>query len=378
MQFSKFNFKDQKVLVRVDFNVPIKGGKITDDSRIKKALPTINHILSCDPKQIIIISHLGRPKGKVNKKYSMKKPASRLSHLLKKRVYFEKNSNLRKLNLPNKKIIVLENLRYDIGEKNNDEIFSKKLSSYANVFVFDAFGVAHRSHSSVVGIPKYLPSCFGLLMEKEIKHLKTNMKNPKRPFVAIIGGAKADKIAVINQLLKKVDYLIISGILANTFLKTKNYDIGISKFDEKSIPICKKMLIKYPKKIKLPKDYITGLEFNEKTKSKLEEGKKINGMIMDIGPKTIESYKKILGKAKTIVWAGPIGVFEYKKFEKGTKEIAQFLSKLNATVIVGGGDSGEAIHKYKLEKKITHVSTGGGASLEMLSGKKLPVFKVIK
>ena len=166
--------------------------------------------------------------------------------------------------------------------------------------------------------------------------------------------------------------------MANTFLKTKNYDIGISKFDEKSIPICKKMLIKYPKKIKLPKDYITGLEFNEKTKSKLEEGKKINGMIMDIGPKTIESYKKILGKAKTIVWAGPIGVFEYKKFEKGTKEIAKFLSKLNATVIVGGGDSGEAIHKYKLEKKITHVSTGGGASLEMLSGKKLPVFKVIK
>lgn len=378
MQFSKINFNEKKVLLRVDFNVPIKSGKISDDSRIKKALPTIKHILKQGPKQIIVISHLGRPKDNKDKSCSMKLPASRLSALLKKNVYFEKNTNLRNLKLPDKKIIILENLRYDSGEEKNEDAFSKKLSSYADIFVFDAFGVAHREHASVIGVPKYLPSCFGLLMEKEILHLKTEMKNPKRPFVAIIGGAKSDKINVINILLKKLDYLIISGVLANTFLKAQGYDIGISKFDKDSIEFAKKTLKKYSKKIILPIDYITGTEYSEKSKSCLEKGKKVKGMIMDIGPKTIELYKKILKKAKTIVWAGPIGVFEFKKFEKGTKEIAKFISKLDAITIIGGGDSGEAIHKYKLEKKITHVSTGGGASLEMLSGKTLPVFTAIK
>lgn len=378
MDFLKTNFKDKKVLIRVDFNIPIKSGKITDDSRIKEALPTIQYILNQNPKQVIIISHLGRPKDNKDKSCSMQKPASRLSSLIKKKVYFEKNTELRNLKLPDEKIIVLENLRYDLGEEKNNDVFAKKLASYADLFVFDAFGVAHREHASVVGIPKYLPSCFGLLMKKEILHLKTEMTHPKKPFVAIIGGAKSDKISVINELLKKVNYLIVGGVLANTFLKANGVDVGLSKFDSESLDFAKKMLKKYPEKIKLPIDYITGLEFSEKTKYSIEKGRKIKGMIMDIGPHTIESYKKILSKAKTIVWAGPIGVFEFKKFERGTKEIAKFISTLNATTIIGGGDSGEAIHKYKLEKKITHISTGGGASLEMLSGKKLPALNAIK
>jgi 3-phosphoglycerate kinase len=378
MDFLKADFKDRRVLLRVDFNIPIKSGKITDDSRIKKSLPTIKHILSQNPKKIIIISHLGRPKDSKDKSCSMQKPASRLSSLLKKKVYFEKSTDLRNLKLPEKKIIVLENLRYDPGEKNNDEDFAKKLASYADVFVFDAFGAAHRAHASVTGIPKYLPSCFGLLMKKEILYLKTNMKNPKKPFIAIIGGAKSDKISIINELLKKVNYLIVAGVLGNTFLKAKGSELGLSKYDEESLGFAKKMLERYPKKIILPKDFITGNEFSDKSKATIEKGKKITGMIMDIGPETIEYYKKILSKAKTVVWAGPIGVFELKKFEKGTKEIAKHLAKLNAVTIIGGGDSGEAIAKYKLEKKMTHVSTGGGASLEMLSGKKLPALKAIK
>ncbi len=378
MDFMNTNFQDKRVLLRVDFNVPIKSGKITDDSRIRKALPTINHILENKAKQLIIISHLGRPEGSVNLEFSMKKPASRLSSLLGKRVYFEKNTDLRNLNLPDKKVIVLENLRFDPGEKNNDDRFAKKLASYADIFVFDAFGVAHREHASVVGIPKYLPSCFGLLIKKEIKHLKTDMKNPNHPFVAIIGGAKSDKIRVINKLLKKVDYLILGGVIANTFLKAKGYELGKSKFDIDSLKFAENILKKYPKKIQLPKDYRTGEELSEDTKESIEKGRKINGMIMDIGPETIKEYKKILSKAKTIVWAGPIGVSEFKKFEKGTKEIAKFISKLKATTIIGGGDSGEAIHKYNLEDEMTHVSTGGGASLELLSGKKLPAMKAIK
>lgn len=378
MKFQETDFKNKKVLIRVDFNVPIKGGEITDDSRIIKALPTIKHVLSKNPDQVIIISHLGRPEGRIIKSMSMKKPAERLAKLLNEKVYFEKKTELRKLKLPKEKIVVLENLRFDPGEKANDNDFAKKIASYADIFVFDAFGVSHRKHASVTRIPEFLPSCFGLLMQKEILHLKTDMKNPNRPFAAIIGGAKSDKIAVIDSLLTKVDYLIVSGILGNTFLKAAGKEIGASKYDEASLDHAKKMLKRYPEKIKLPKDYITGSSYDISTKAKIEKGPGVTGMIMDIGPETIEYYKKILSRCRTIVWAGPIGVFEFPKFEKGTKEIAKFISRLDATTIIGGGDSGEAIHKYKLEDKMTHVSTGGGASLELLSGKKLPVFEVIK
>ncbi|MBN2368616.1 phosphoglycerate kinase [Candidatus Woesearchaeota archaeon] len=371
-----FNFKNKKVLIRVDFNVPVdEKGNITDDSRIRKAIPTLQFLMKQKPEKIIIISHFGRPKGEYAPEYSMKPVCIRLEQLLKAKVHFQPTPKI--MNIPsidNEKIIMLENLRFDKAEEENKDDFSQKLASFADYFVFDAFGASHRAHASVSGVPKHIPSCPGLLMEKEVQFLRDNMQSPDKPFVAIIGGAKADKINVINALLQKVDALIIGGVLANTFLKIKGVNIGDSKFSEESLEYAKQVLQKYPNKIALPVDYIVGDSFSAQAKTKVAgEKDDISGwMIMDIGPYTISGYCNMLKKAKTVVWAGPIGVFEWEAFRRGTWDVARTLASLNITKIIGGGDSGEAIEKFGLAEKMTHVSTGGGASLELLAGHQLP------
>jgi 3-phosphoglycerate kinase len=374
-KLSDFDFTDKRVLVRVDFNVPIKNFQITDDSRIRKALPTIKYIIKKKPKQIILCSHLGRPKGEYTPEFSLKPVADRVQELLGLKIFFDNNPHIMNISeFSDNKIVVLENLRFDKFEKENDEDFAKKLASFADVFVLDAFGTAHRSHASVVGVQKILPSCAGLLLEKEIKFLSEEMNNPKKPFVAIISGAKSDKINVLNTLLNKVDTLIIGGVLANTFLKAKGKDIGLSKYDPDSIEYAKQVLQKYKDKIALPVDFVMGTEFSSSTKTRIAGlDEDLTGwMIMDIGPYTISGYKKILDKAKTVVFAGPVGVYEFDNFSRGTWDIANYISELKATTIIGGGDTGDAINKFNLTDKMTHVSTGGGASLELLADHNLP------
>ena len=374
-KLSDFEFTDKRVLIRVDFNVPIKNFQITDDSRIKKALPTINYILKQNPRQIILCSHLGRPKGEYIPEFSLKPVADRVQELLGLNVFFDNNPHIMNISeFSNQKIVVLENLRFDKFEKENDEDFAKKLASFADVFVLDAFGTAHRNHASVVGVQKILPSCAGLLLEKEIKFLSVEMQKPKKPFVAIISGAKSDKINVLNTLLDKVDTLIIGGVLANTFLKAKGKDIGASKYDLDSIVYAKQVLDKYKDKIALPVDFVMGTEFSEQTKTRIAGlDEDLSGwMIMDIGPYTISGYKKILEKAKTVVFAGPVGVYELDIFARGTWDIAKFISELKAISIIAGGDTGDAINKFNLTDKMTHVSTGGGASLELLANHDMP------
>ncbi|MEM3374688.1 MAG: phosphoglycerate kinase [Candidatus Woesearchaeota archaeon] len=375
-----FNFKDKRVLLRVDFNVPIKNNVISDDSRIRKAIPTIEYILEKKPKQLIIISHLGRPES-YQPEFSLKPVCERLNQLLGKDFMFHSNPYIRNIPvLPDFQRIMLENIRFDKGEEENDLKLAEKLASFADLFVFDAFGVCHRDQASVSGIPKFLPSCMGFLMEKEVTFLKEKMENPEKPFVAIIGGAKEDKISVIDRLIEKVDTLIVGGVLANTFLKAKGLNIGNSKYSKEYLDYAKKMLEKYPNKIALPVDYICADSFSENAKTRCAGlPDDITGwIIMDIGPYTITGYKEILSKAKTVVWAGPIGVFEWEPFKRGTWDIARHLAELNITKIIGGGDSGEAIIKFGLEDKMTLVSTGGGASLELLSGKEMPGIKALE
>jgi len=376
-----FNFENKKVLLRVDFNVPIENSVIKNDSRIRKALPTINKILENNPHQLIIISHLGRPNGEYIPELSLKPVAERLSQLLGKSVYFETNPRINNIDhVSDANIVMLENLRFDRVEKENNDNFAKKLASFGEVFVLDAFGTCHREHASIVGVPKFLPSCAGLLLEKEIKFLKDNLNKPKKPFVAIIGGAKFDKIKVINSLINKVNTIIITGIMANTFLKALGKDIGDSKYDPDSIDYAKELVDKYEKKIALPVDFILGKEFTNDTESSVAgiEDDISGKIIMDIGPYTISGYKEILTKARTIVWGGPIGVFEFDKFRRGTWDIANHLATLKAVKIIAGGDSATAIETFKLEDKMTHVSTGGGASLELLAGTKLPGIEALE
>jgi len=366
--------KEKRVLVRVDFNVPIKNGVIGDDSRIRKALPTIEYILKKKAKQVIICSHLGRPDGEYKPEDSLKPVHERLETLLGQKVFFENNPRINNIvQVSDDKIVLLENLRFDKVEEDNDEEFAKKLSSFADVFVLDAFGTAHRAHASVVGSTKYLPSCAGLLMDNEIKFLREAVTKPKRPFVAIIGGAKADKIGVITSLIQKVDVLIIGGVLANTFLKAKGIDIGNSKIDKESLDFDKERLAKY-KNVSLSVDFILGRSYDKNTESRVAGiSDDLRGwMILDIGPYTITGYSDILKKSKTITWAGPIGVYEFDKFRRGTWDIARCIAQTNAVKVIGGGDSADAIESFGLSDKMTHVSTGGGASLELLAGNQLP------
>ncbi len=379
--------KDKKVLVRVDFNVPLNENlQITDDMRIVSALPTIKKIISSDGKAILM-SHLGRPKGKRIDKFSLKPVAARLSELLGKNVKFASDcigQEVKALvnSLNEGEILLLENLRFHSGETKNDPEFAKQLAEFGDVYVNDAFGTAHRAHASTEGVTKFIEKCAaGYLMEKEIKFLGKAVTNPERPFTAILGGAKiSGKIDVIQNLFSKVNTLIIGGGMAYTFFKAMGYEIGTSILEEEKIKVASEVLKKAGESkvsILLPLDVVIADEFRNDTKFEIVDAEDIPAgkMGLDIGPRTVELYKKVILQSKTIVWNGPMGVFEFDNFAKGTDEIAEALVEATAegaTTIIGGGDSAAAIKKAGLSDKVSHVSTGGGASLEFLEGKTLP------
>ena len=387
-----FTLKDmdiegKKVLVRVDYNVPIKNGMVADDTRLKATIPTINFLLENNCK-IILMSHLGRPKdlfkkGKsmeeVKKELTLKPVAEDLSELLGMEVGFA--DDCIDTDLPeDKDVILLENLRLHKEEEKNDEEFAKKLAVLAEVYVNDAFGASHRDHASVSAITNFLPSCAGLLVEKEVKEL-SKLLNPERPFVAIVAGAKADKIGALRVLAKKADRILIGGVLANTFLKAKGYDIGNSKFDEETFAVAKEIIGLAGKKLIFPVDSVIADKFDKDAQTKVVKTNSMpkGWMSLDIGPETIENYKNQLNDAKTVLWAGPLGVFEMEKFSKGTREIGNFIGSLNVEKIVGGGDTAAAIQSFGLAGKVTHVSTGGGASLEFIEKEgKLPALVALE
>ena len=374
----------KKVLVRCDFNVPQdENGKITDNRRIVAALPTIEYLLENNAK-IVLCSHLGRPKGEVNLKYSLQPVAEELTRLLGQDVKLAKDvvgedaKNLT-ANMKEREIVLLENVRFEAGEEKNDENLSKEFASLAEIFVNDAFGTAHRAHASTEGVTKFLPAVSGFLIEKELEFLGNALENPKRPYVAILGGAKvSDKIGVIDSLLEKVDTLMIGGGMAYTFFKAQGYSVGDSLCEEDKCDLALELMAKAKEKgvkMLLPIDTKIGKEFKADTESKTVAWTDIpdGWQGFDIGEKTIEMFRKELNNAKTIVWNGPLGLFEFEQFAVGTDAIAHKLANLNdAITIVGGGDSAAAVEKAGLASKISHVSTGGGASLEFLEGKKLP------
>lgn len=374
----------KKVLVRCDFNVPldVETGAITDNRRIRGALPTIQYLLDNNAK-VILCSHLGRPKGEFNPKYSLKPVAEELSKLLGKEVKLAKDvvgEDAKELvsNIKEGEIVLLENVRFHKEEEANDPEFSKALASFADIYVNDAFGTAHRAHSSTAGVADYLPAVSGFLIEKELKFLGGALENPERPFVAILGGAKvSDKIGVIEKLIDKVDTLIIGGGMAYTFYKAQGHHIGTSICEEDKIDLAKELLAKAESKgieIILPVDNHVSTEYSNNGEDRIVPNTEIPDgfMGLDIGPATIEKFKEVLKNAKTIVWNGPLGVCEFPKFEVGTKEVAKMLSDLDAITVIGGGDSAAAIEQLGLADKMTHISTGGGASLEFLEGKVLP------
>ena len=375
--------KGKKVLVRCDFNVPMDEDKnITDNRRIVAALDTIKYLLEQNCK-VILCSHLGRPKGEVNPKYSLAPVAKELSRLLGKEVKLAEDvvgesAKALTSNMSEGEIVLLENVRYEAGEEKNDEELSKKFASLAEVYVNDAFGTAHRAHSSTTGVASFLPAVSGFLIEKELKFLGSALENPERPFVAILGGAKvSDKIGVIDSLLEKVDTLIIGGGMAYTFFKSMGYQVGNSLCELDKLDLAKSLMEKAEAKgvkLMLPIDNKVGKEFSNDTESKFVNSTEIpaDWEGLDIGPKTIEMYAEELRNAKTVVWNGPLGAFEMEQFANGTNSIAKILSEVDATTIVGGGDSAAAVEKAGLASKFTHISTGGGASLEFLEGKKLP------
>ena len=374
----------KKVLVRCDFNVPIDSetGKITDNRRIRAALPTIQYLLDNNAK-VILCSHLGRPKGEFNLKYSLKPVAEELSKLLNKDVKLAKDvigENAKELtaNMKEGDIVLLENVRFHKEEEQNDPEYSKALASMAEIYVNDAFGTAHRAHSSTTGVADYLPAVSGFLIEKELEFLGGALENPAHPFVAILGGAKvSDKIGVIENLLDKVDTLIIGGGMAYTFYKAQGHHIGTSICEEDKLDLAKSILEKAQEKgvkLLLPVDNHVSSEYSNNGEEKMVDSTEIPDgfMGLDIGPKTIEKFEEAVKDAKTVVWNGPLGVCEFDKFATGTKAVATMLSKIEATTIIGGGDSAAAIEKLGLADKMTHISTGGGASLEFLEGKTLP------
>ena len=378
------DLKGKKVLVRCDFNVPLdENFNITDNRRIVGALPTIKYLLDNDCK-IILCSHLGRPKGQVKKEFSLAPVAKELSRLLGKEVKLAddiigESAKTLTANMKNGDIVLLENVRFDAREEANDPEFAKELASLAEVYVNDAFGTAHRAHSSTAGVAAYLPAVAGFLMEKEINFLGTALENPERPFVAILGGKKvSDKIGVIDSLLEKVDTLMIGGGMAYTFFKSMGYNVGNSICELDKLDLAKELMEKAKDKgvkLMLPIDTKVGKEFKEDTESKVVPYTQIpDGWEgFDIGTETIKMYEEELKKAKTVIWNGPVGLFEFDQFAVGTNSLAKCLGSLEGvTTIIGGGDSAAAIEKLGIGDKFTHISTGGGASLEFLEGKKLP------
>ena len=377
------DLKGKKVFVRCDFNVPMNEKReITDNTRIVAALPTIKYLLEQKCK-IILASHLGRPKGEVKPEYSLAPVAKELSRLLNKEVIMAKDvigpdATEKAKNLKEGEILLLENVRFHREETDNDPEFSKKLAEMAEIFVNDAFGTAHSAHSSTTGIANYLPAVSGFLIEKELKFLGDALNNPERPFVAILGGAKvSDKIGVIDSLLEKVDTLIIGGGMAYTFFKAQGYEVGKSLCELDKLELAKELMEKAKTKgvkLMLPVDTKVGKEFKEDTESKTVKYTEIpaDWEGFDIGKETIKMFTEELKKAKTVVWNGPLGLFEFPQFAIGTNAIAKVLSEIDATTIIGGGDSAAAVEKAGLADKMTHISTGGGASLEFIEGKKLP------
>ena len=377
------DLKGKKVFVRCDFNVPMdKEQNITDNTRIVAALPTIKYLLEQNCK-IILASHLGRPKGEVKPEFSLKPVAKELSRLLNKEVIMAndvigEDATTKAANLKEGEIMLLENVRFHREETDNDPEFAKKLASMAEIFVNDAFGAAHRAHASTAGIAAYIPAVSGFLIEKELTVLGNAINNPERPFVAILGGAKvSDKIGVIDSLLDKVDTLMIGGGMAYTFFKAQGYNVGNSLCEVDKVDLALEAMEKAKQKgvkLLLPVDTKVGKEFKPDTESKTVAWTEIpdDWEGFDIGEKTIEMFKEELKNAKTVIWNGPLGLFEFDQFAIGTNEIAKALSELDATTIIGGGDSGAAVEKAGLADKMTHISTGGGASLEFLEGKKLP------
>jgi phosphoglycerate kinase len=372
------DLKNKVVFIRVDFNVPLAPGgqEITSDKRIKASLPTIKYALD-QGAGVILASHLGRPKGKPNPEMSMKPVAARLQELLGRPVRIAPDSvgpDVEKLRPKPGEVVLLENLRFHAEEEKNDPEFSKKLASLADVYVNDAFGSAHRAHASTVGMIQYMPhAAAGLLMDKELEYLGKATTNPERPCIAILGGAKvSDKIEVIQNLLKFADELLIGGAMAYTFLRAQGKPTGKSLVEEDKVELAKSLLDQAGGKLRLPVDHVVVAELKEGAPSEVVENIPDGKMAVDIGPKTIAEYAREIAKAKAIIWNGPMGVFEKPPFDKGTVELARAVANSGAVSVVGGGDSEKAIKSAGVADKISHISTGGGASLEFLSGIELP------
>ena len=376
---SDLDVKGKKVIVRVDFNVPIKDGKINDDTRITAALPTINYLLD-HGAAVILMSHLGRPKTKDDLQFSLQPVADHLASLISAPVKFAADcrgevAKLAAESLKPGEVLVLENTRFYPEETKNDPQMSKDLASLADIFINDAFGSAHRAHSSTTGIADYLPSAAGFLMEKEIQYLGNAIAEPVRPFVAILGGAKiSDKIGVIENLLKTADKILIGGGMANTFLKAQGYELADSLVEDEVLETAGNLLSRSEGKILLPVDLTLGDKFDaDADVTHIPVGNVPAGWrVLDIGPLTVQLFDEVIDTAGTVVWNGPMGVFEFPKFAKGTFGVAKSVANSKAISIIGGGDSVSAINQSGLSDKITHISTGGGASLEMLEGLELP------
>ncbi len=382
--------KGKKVIVRCDFNVPMQDGKISDDTRIKAALPTINYLMEHGAK-VILMSHMGRPKGEPKMEFTLKPVADRLSEYLNKDVLFISSptvvdDRVRKAaaDLEPGQVMLLENVRFRKEETDNGADFARELASLAEIFVQEAFGTAHRAHASTAGIADYLPAVSGFLIEKEVKFLGSAVEDPKKPFVAIMGGAKVvDKIPVIRNLIGKVDTLIIGGGMSFTFFKAMGLEIGKSLLDEENIGLAGDLMKEAEAagvKMLLPVDVVCGREFANDTEIVTVDNDKIPAdmMGMDIGPKTVAMYADVIAKAATVVWNGPMGVFEMSNFAEGTKAIAKAMAECKGITIIGGGDSAAAVEQFGFADKMTHISTGGGASLEFLEGKVLPGIAVIE
>jgi len=379
------NVMEQRVLVRVDFNVPLKDGDVADETRIRAALPTIKHLIENGAK-VILCSHLGRPKGEPEDKYRLAPVAKRLSEILGQPVKqlddcIGPDVEAAVAAMQPREVVMLENTRFHKGEKKNDEDMARKLAALADIYVNDAFAAAHRAHASTEGVARFTPqAAAGMLLEREITEIGSILENPQKPFVAILGGAKiSDKIGVIENLLPKMDHILVGGGMANTLLKAKGVDVADSLVDEDSLDVAKKALDMAGDKLILPEDAVVAKDLAEGVETKTVAVSEVPAgyKMLDVGPQTLENFSRILAGAKTVVWNGPLGAFEVEPFDNGTVEVAKMLANLDAKTVIGGGDSAAAVAKSGVKDRISHVSTGGGAFLELMEGKSLPGVAVL-